>query len=96
MDNEEFKAIRRALGLSGRQLAHLLETDARSIRSIESPPSASSSRTVAPRMAQCMAFYMAGYLPEHATDDIVERVTDSLTCPVHIIGLPDETETDAA
>ena len=59
----EFKTWRQELGLSVRELAQLLDTDERSIRSIETEEGFSTHRKPAPRMVRLMEAYLAGYRP---------------------------------
>ena len=60
---EEFKAARKALGLTLPQLAVLLDTDPKSLRCIECDPSQSMHRKPAPRMVRLLEAYLAGYRP---------------------------------
>ena len=63
MNNIEFKAARKELGLTQAGLSQVMDTDAQSIRRIEMDASASTSRTPAPRMARLLRAYLSGYRP---------------------------------
>ena len=63
MDNKQFKEMRKAIGLTRAQLAKLLDTDTQSVQRIEMPPTASTARSVAPRMERLMNAYASGYRP---------------------------------
>ena len=63
MTHTQFKAARRALGLTTEQLAYVLDTVKRSIRAIEADPGTSQSRRPAPRMVRLLEAYLSGYRP---------------------------------
>lgn len=63
MTPEQFKAGRRALGLSVYQLGHILNTAPQTIRKWEMPDARSSGRSVNPVAARVMKWLLAGYRP---------------------------------
>jgi DNA-binding transcriptional regulator YiaG len=64
MTNDEFKAIRRSLGLSITQLAELAGVRADYIRHMEMPPDKKSAIAITPPMARLMIAYSEGYRPK--------------------------------
>lgn len=63
MTPDQIKAARHTLGLTGAQLAQMLDTDPRSVRAMESPPETRQHRKPAPRMVRLIEAYLAGYRP---------------------------------
>lgn len=59
----QIKQARHALGLTLREMALMMDTDARSQRAYEAPSSASTARTAPPRYCRLMAAYLSGYRP---------------------------------
>ena len=60
----EIKRLRNQLGLSTSQMSHLLDTNARTLRSYEAGASASTARPAAPRVLRLLRAYAAGYRPD--------------------------------
>lgn len=63
MDHIELKEARRALGLTQKQLAEMLDSDAQSIRRMEMAPDKKSSRTLPPRAERLIRAYLDGWRP---------------------------------
>jgi len=59
----KLKQARQKLGLTQKQLAAMLDTDAQSVRRMEMPSSASTSRTPPPRANRLIDAYLEGYRP---------------------------------
>ena len=64
MTPEEIKDARKRLGLTGNQLAALLDTDGQTVRRMEMSPEASTFRSPAPRIVRLIKAYLAGYRPD--------------------------------
>jgi len=64
MTPTELKSARHQLGLTQAELARLLDTDARTMRSMEASPEASTFRKPAPRMMRLIRAYLDGYRPQ--------------------------------
>ncbi len=65
MNHVEIKESRQSLGLTLRELADMLDTDAQSVRRMEMDPThAVTARTPAPRMVRLIRAYLDGYRPE--------------------------------
>lgn len=65
---EGLRAARQSLGLTQAQLAAVLDTDAQSVRRMEMPEGASTSRQAGPRVARLVAAYLDGYRPDDWPD----------------------------
>ena len=63
MSPEDFKAGRRALGLSVSELGRILDTVPRTIRKWEAGDEAATSRSVNPVAAQVMRWLLDGFRP---------------------------------
>ena len=63
MTNTQLKEARQSLGLTQSQMARLLDTDPQSVRRMEMPATASTSRNLPPRAARLVEAYLAGYRP---------------------------------
>ena len=63
MTPDQIKLARKCLNLSTSQLAHVLETDAQTIRRMEMQPDRSTHRPLAARMQRLIKAYLAGYRP---------------------------------
>jgi DNA-binding transcriptional regulator YiaG len=63
MSPSEFKEARQRLGLSGPQLARILNTDARTIRKWEADERASTARDPNPVACQVMRWMLDGFRP---------------------------------
>lgn len=57
------KKARHELGLSVREMADMLDTDASTVRKMEVDPSKATYRAPAPRMMRLVRAYLAGYRP---------------------------------
>jgi transcriptional regulator with XRE-family HTH domain len=68
---EQIREARIALGLSQRQLAELLDTDAQTVRRMEMDENSATFRRPAPRMVKLIMAYLNGYRPH----DWPERAT---------------------
>lgn len=64
MTPDQLAEARRKLGLTQSQLAAMLETDAQSVRRMEMPPTASTSREPAVRMVRLLRAYLDGWRPD--------------------------------
>lgn len=64
MTPSEIKEARQSLGLSQKQMADMLDTDPRVIRSVEAPDGATTHRAPAVRVERLLRAYMAGYRPD--------------------------------
>ncbi len=60
----KIKAARHDLGLSVREFGQMLDTDASTIRKMETAPDKSQHRKPAPRMARLITAYLSGYRPD--------------------------------
>ena len=64
MTPDQIKLARKCLHLSTSQLAHLLDTDAQTVRRMEMQPDRSTHRPAAARVQRLIRAYLAGYRPE--------------------------------
>ena len=62
MTPEKFKKARNALGLSGNQLAHILNVDERTVRRWEQPPG-TGGRDPSPTACRVVEWMLDGYTP---------------------------------
>lgn len=60
----DIKKARRELGLSQADLGRLLDTDAQSVRRMEMPSDANTSRPPAPRVTRLINAYLSGHRPD--------------------------------
>ncbi|MEM8581101.1 MAG: helix-turn-helix transcriptional regulator [Pseudomonadota bacterium] len=63
MTHEQIKEARQELGLTLQQFAQVLDTDARTIRRMETSPDNSTHRAPAVRMVRLITAYRDGYRP---------------------------------
>ncbi|MEO0380918.1 MAG: helix-turn-helix transcriptional regulator [Pseudomonadota bacterium] len=63
MTHDEFKAGRKALGLTQAELGAVLDTAPQTIRKWEMPPRNSTARSVNPVAARVMQWMLDGYRP---------------------------------
>lgn len=63
MSPNQLKAARLRLGLTQAQLASILDTDAQSVRRMERPDTASTSRKPPPRVVRLLTAYLSGNRP---------------------------------
>lgn len=63
MTPEEFKAARRALGLTQSQLARILGITPQTLRKYEMPPTRSTHRSVHPTVARAVNWLCDGFRP---------------------------------
>ena len=63
MEHDEFKAGRRRLGLTQKQLGQILDTAPTTIRKWEMPDDNSTARGVNPIAARVMRWMLAGFRP---------------------------------
>ena len=68
MTPADLKEARRKLGLSVKQMAHLIDTDPVSVRRMEGSEDAKTHRTPAPRMVRLIRAYLDGYRPKDWPD----------------------------
>lgn len=59
----DVRAVRIRLGLTEQQMARVLDTDASSIRKMETAPHRKTYRPPAARMERLLVAYLAGYRP---------------------------------
>jgi ribosome-binding protein aMBF1 (putative translation factor) len=63
MNHIKFKEARRALGLTQKQMAAMLDSDPLSIRRMEMAPDKKSSRDLPPRAERLIQAYLDGWRP---------------------------------
>ena len=63
MTPSQLKQARQSLGLTQSDLGRLLDTDGQSVRRMEMPSEAKTSRPPAPRMVRLIQAYLDGHRP---------------------------------